>query len=239
MRATRGIGIPLAALAVAAFGAATPGAAVAKPRVSVSPTSVQAGASLVVTGRGWTPSKAVVLYMGPPKSDNVARLGTATASRTGRFRKRVRIRASQAAGSYVLLGCRRGCRTKATARLRVTAPSGSGTTGPGGGGGGGTSMGGGGGATILAGPGGSQSGYLTTSVSVPAGGSATFTNYDIVQHDVTADEPGSDGGPLFHTPLIGLGQSAPVAGLGQVQPGRAYGFFCSLHANMRGTLTVG
>lgn len=59
-----------------------------------------------------------------------------------------------------------------------------------------------------------------------------------MQHDVVAEDAGPDGMPLFRTPLIGTGQSAPVEGLDRVESGRSYGFFCSLHTNMRGTLTV-
>ena len=42
---------------------------------------------------------------------------------------------------------------------------------------------------------------------------------------------------LFGTPLIGLGESATVAGVEALAPGE-YEFYCSLHANMRGTITV-
>jgi plastocyanin len=224
--------------AVAGVAAAlvAPAGAAAKPTISVSPASVQPGGSVVLSGRGWTPGRAVSLKIGPPRSDALTSLGTTKASRAGRLRKRVRLSSSQAPGSYVVLACRLRCRSKATARLRVTAPS-AGMMG--GTGGTGSSMGSAGSATVFAGPGAAQLGYLTTSVMVPAGGSLTFTNYDILQHDVTSDERAPDGGPLFSTPLIGTGQSATAEGLDRLQPGHSYGFFCSLHANMRGTLVVG
>jgi plastocyanin len=100
-------------------------------------------------------------------------------------------------------------------------------------------MGSAGEATVFAGPGAAQLGYLTTTATVPAGGSLVFTNYDILMHDVTSTDRAPDGGPLFSTPLIGFGQSATAEGLDRLQPGHSYSFFCSLHANMRGTLTVG
>jgi plastocyanin len=67
---------------------------------------------------------------------------------------------------------------------------------------------------------------------------AWLARFDVVQHDVVSDDAGPDGFPLFRTPLIGTGQSAAVEGLDRVEPGRSYGFFCTLHTNMRGTLTV-
>ena len=49
---------------------------------------------------------------------------------------------------------------------------------------------------------------------------------------------GRDGRPLFSTPLIGLGETAPVQGLDRVSAGQTYGFFCTLHPGMRGQLAV-
>ena len=87
------------------------------------------------------------------------------------------------------------------------------------------------GTPIIAGPGAVATTYATPTVTVQQGGSATFTNLDVPQHDVRADN-GS-----FSTPLIGTGQSAPVEGVEVLAPG-AYGFYCSLHPNMTGTLQV-
>jgi plastocyanin len=64
------------------------------------------------------------------------------------------------------------------------------------------------------------------------GGPLNFTNLDIVQHDVVSD----DG--IFRSDLIGLGQTTPIEGLENVQAGRTYGFFCSIHPGMRGQLIV-
>jgi len=70
------------------------------------------------------------------------------------------------------------------------------------------------------------------------GGPLSYTNLDVVQHDVVASDTGPDGAPLFRTPLVGFGASAKVEGLEKVQSGKTYGFFCSLHPNMRGSLIV-
>jgi plastocyanin len=70
------------------------------------------------------------------------------------------------------------------------------------------------------------------------GGPLSYTNGDIVQHDVVARDRGPDGGPLFHSRLAGLGEPVPVEGLDRVESGKSYGFYCSLHPGMQGTLIV-
>jgi polyvinyl alcohol dehydrogenase (cytochrome) len=94
------------------------------------------------------------------------------------------------------------------------------------------------GATIVAGPGAASSTYATPVMVIQVGGPLSFTNLDLPQHDVTADELGADGRPLFRTPLIGIAQTVPVEGLDQVQAGQTYGFYCTLHPGMRGSLIV-
>lgn len=91
---------------------------------------------------------------------------------------------------------------------------------------------------IVSGPGATNAGYLTPVAITSAGGELTYTNGDIVRHDVVADAKGTDGQPLFKTPLIALGESAPVAGLDRVEAGKQYGFHCSLHVGMKGTLII-
>jgi outer membrane protein assembly factor BamB len=107
--------------------------------------------------------------------------------------------------------------------------------GSGGGGGGG---GGGAGGAIVAGPGAVYTTYATPVMTAEKGGSLSFVNLDAPQHDVTADEKAPDGTPLFHSKLGGIGEVVPVEGLDRVQSGKSYGFFCSLHPGMRGTLIV-
>ena len=89
--------------------------------------------------------------------------------------------------------------------------------------------------TIYAGP---PSQFFTSAVTIDQGETVSFTNLDVVQHDVTAVDKGPDGSPLFHTKLIGLGETAPVEGLDKVKAGQSYAFFCSVHPGMRGTLVV-
>ena len=70
------------------------------------------------------------------------------------------------------------------------------------------------------------------------GGPLTFVNLDVVQHDVVSEDKAPDGAPLFQTKLIGLGEAAPVEGLDKRAVGQQYGFYCSVHPGMRGTLLV-
>jgi outer membrane protein assembly factor BamB len=107
--------------------------------------------------------------------------------------------------------------------------------GLGGGGGGG---GGAGGLSIVAGPGASSSTFATPVMVTPVGGPLNFLNLDAVQHDVTSDAKAPDGGPLFHSKLIGLGETAPIDGLDRVVSGQTYGFYCSIHPGMTGQLIV-
>jgi plastocyanin len=83
----------------------------------------------------------------------------------------------------------------------------------------------------VAGPGAVVTTYATPAVTIQQGQSLTFTNLDVAQHDVDA----RDGS--FESPLVGLGASTPVNGVEALAPG-SYEFYCSLHPNMTGTLTV-
>lgn len=87
---------------------------------------------------------------------------------------------------------------------------------------------------IVAGP---NTTYLTTSVTIDQGEALTFYSFDVPNHDVTATDKDGDGKALFYTPLIGAGESAFVENSQYLTTG-TYGFFCSIHANMQGTLTV-
>ena len=91
-------------------------------------------------------------------------------------------------------------------------------------------------ATITAGPLPSQ--YSTTEVTIDQGQSITFQNSDQTAiHDVTADKDGSDGKALFKSDTIGGGKTAPVNGVEFLTTGD-YGFHCSVHPFMTGTIHV-
>jgi polyvinyl alcohol dehydrogenase (cytochrome) len=108
----------------------------------------------------------------------------------------------------------------------------------GGGGGGGGDGSASGDPPIVAGPGAASTSYATAVASTSVGGSLNFVNLDLAKHDVTSVEKGPDGKPLFNTPLIDLGESAPVEGLDRVTSGQTYEFFCTIHPGMRGRLAV-
>lgn len=79
--------------------------------------------------------------------------------------------------------------------------------------------------------------YAVSEVTVQRGEGLTFVNQDIDRHDVTADDTGPGGGALFASPVIGTTERASVARVAGLGPGR-YGFHCSLHPFMTGTLVV-
>ena len=88
------------------------------------------------------------------------------------------------------------------------------------------------GTPIVSGPGAFATNYATP---VARCRRAAASRYTQPRRRLTTTCSSADG--LFGTPLIGPGQSAPVAGVEALAPGD-YGFYCSLHANMRGTITV-
>lgn len=67
-------------------------------------------------------------------------------------------------------------------------------------------------------------------LTVKAGQTVKFTNRDSVAHTVTADD-----GTSFESGLLGKDQSGTI--VAPSKPG-SYGFHCSPHPNMKGTLVV-
>lgn len=111
----------------------------------------------------------------------------------------------------------------------------------------------------LAGPGGSVYGYITRDITISKGDSITFTNLDVTRHDFVQDvETDGKGGrknapwckeekghahhdhgcPVFWSKLVDFQGSTKVKGLRRVKPGTTYTFFCTIHHEMKGTLTV-
>jgi plastocyanin len=109
-------------------------------------------------------------------------------------------------------------------------------------------------AVAASGPGGFAAGYVTPVVVIQKGEGVTYHNFDVPEHDFVATDAfvpkkkerktkwcsGFRAGrcPLFWTPTIGVGESTEVLGLNRVKSGTQYGFFCSRHPNMQGTLIV-
>lgn len=78
--------------------------------------------------------------------------------------------------------------------------------------------------------------FVPANVTMAAGSKVTFTNADVAPHNVIADAIGKSG-PLFASSTVTAGQSAEVKGAASLTAG-AYTFHCSVHPNMRGSLTV-
>lgn len=75
--------------------------------------------------------------------------------------------------------------------------------------------------------------YDNPNVTIDQGERLTFRNNDIREHDVTS----SPDPELFHSQLIGNGQTSFVEGSQYLTTG-SYDFVCSVHLDMKGTLTV-
>ena len=86
-------------------------------------------------------------------------------------------------------------------------------------------------ATITAGP--LPNTYATTEATIDQGQSITFQNSDrTAMHDVTSDKSG-----LFKSDTIENGKTAPVNGVEFLTTGD-YGYHCSVHPFMTGTIHV-
>lgn len=79
--------------------------------------------------------------------------------------------------------------------------------------------------------------YTTPEVTMDQGERLTFRNDDFARHDVVATKTDAQSRPLFRTDLLGQGEEAFVEGSQYLTTG-AYDFICSVHGNMKGTLTV-
>ncbi len=122
-------------------------------------------------------------------------------------------------------------------------------------------------AIAVAGAGAELYGYLTPVVVVADKGQIIFTNLDLARHDFVHDvETDGFGGPktspwcgkqmkkkkkgghhhdhhgadcpLFWSEVIGTGESTPVLGVRNLESGKSYSFFCTLHHSMKGKLFV-
>ncbi|MFN2525040.1 MAG: plastocyanin/azurin family copper-binding protein [Actinomycetota bacterium] len=101
-------------------------------------------------------------------------------------------------------------------------------------------------------------GYLTPVIAISKGDSLTFSSFDLERHDFVQDvEVDGFGGakkmpwcakghhhhkaepcPIFWSKLIGLTESTEVQGLKNLESGKTYSFFCTLHHGMKGKLVV-
>ena len=109
-------------------------------------------------------------------------------------------------------------------------------------------------AVAVTGPGGFVAGFVPPVVVIAPGEGITYANADVAPHNFIAYDAflakkqakktkwcsGYDSGkcPLFWSDTITAGQTTEVLGLQNVESGDSYGFYCSLHPGMKGTLIV-
>ncbi|MEO7803803.1 MAG: hypothetical protein ABIS18_05105 [Actinomycetota bacterium] len=96
-------------------------------------------------------------------------------------------------------------------------------------------------------PGSTTSGYTSAVFVHPKGRQLTYANFDIDFHDIRSSEPRPDRNaphcdpvgpcPLFKSDTLGLGETGIVFGTEGI-PAGSYGFYCTLHTWMTGTLIV-
>ena len=78
------------------------------------------------------------------------------------------------------------------------------------------------------------------SYTIDQGEPVVFQNSDAASpgpHDVTSEDKGPDGRPVFASKTIPAGQESPVDGAARLGPG-SYGFLCTVHPFMTATLEV-
>jgi plastocyanin len=108
-------------------------------------------------------------------------------------------------------------------------------------------------AIAASGPAGFVGGFATRVVAIQEGEGVTFYNFDIAPHNFVADGAylskkaakkakwcsAFDGKcPLFWSPQITAGESTGVEGVDALKSGDQFGFYCTVHPNMKGTLVV-
>jgi plastocyanin len=79
--------------------------------------------------------------------------------------------------------------------------------------------------------------YHPTNPTIAAGGTFDYDNQSIHIHNVFSNKRGPDGGPLFDTKTSKGPKTESVEGVQYLNPG-TYDFHCTLHQDMKGTLTV-
>lgn len=93
------------------------------------------------------------------------------------------------------------------------------------------------GTAVVAGPQSQTIGYVTPQIATVPDTTLTFANGDQVGHDVTARARDAEGKPVFRSAITTTGGTSTITGAKDLAPGE-YGFYCSLHPNMTGTLHV-
>jgi hypothetical protein len=115
MRTTSALLGAVAALVLAG----TAGGAATAAKVTVTPQLVRAGGTIKIAGAGFRPTLKVTLYIGRPRTDNVARIGIRYAGKAGGFRLEKHISRTTPAGQWAIRACQRNCRIQGVGAFRV------------------------------------------------------------------------------------------------------------------------
>lgn len=89
-----------------------------RPTLRVRPATISPGDTVTFSGSGWPANRVVELLIGPPRSE-ADRFTSARTGPGGRFRTSFTFPTAIQPGRYVVLACRRSCRVKVSAPLRV------------------------------------------------------------------------------------------------------------------------
>lgn len=78
---------------------------------------------------------------------------------------------------------------------------------------------------------------VSPSLVLPQGTELTFLNLHVWGHNITSDAWLTPSERLFRADVVPFRGEAPVRGVEVLAPG-TYGFFCSNHMGMRGSVTI-
>jgi plastocyanin len=79
--------------------------------------------------------------------------------------------------------------------------------------------------------------YAPADFTIVEGSTLTLVNGDTLDHDLRSLDT-SGGHPLFRSAIIPTGGTAPVNGVAALTGPNVYPFYCSLHEDMKGNITV-
>ena len=80
--------------------------------------------------------------------------------------------------------------------------------------------------------------FVPADQAIERGDSLTLVNLEASPHDIVSVDVGDDGRPLFESGLVSRpGDTSVVAGVESLEPG-IYQFYCSVHEQMTGTVSV-
>ena len=90
---------------------------------------------------------------------------------------------------------------------------------------------------VVAPPNAVVAGFAPPTLALPQGSSLRLMNQDSTTHDITSNDRNAAGQRLFASTYTNNGETAVVVGVDAL-PAGSYGFHCSLHGQMTGTLVI-